>query len=793
MRRSTFATVTVLAVAFPFGSELRAQEAPPAANLGDPSGAAGTAIPEAPEGAIQVRVIADRLMVRCDLASKAKRIGVHLLVEFDNPEEFELHGKAGSALELESGELVSARFPGFVLKDLPPRNAGNDRAKLYGDITKYFSTELGEVPCAGTIGYGALKKYRIVLDVGKGEMQLTPASARAPQEPADPETVSAPLNTEGGLNWFAVQVAEKTSGMFCLATSTYDTLLAKDLAQDSGHPAGDVGKVTVAGRDFSPFVAFRPAALSLSHSAGALGTTGLNLLKHFRVELDPVAKLVRFTRTAPAQFPEQDLEFFRAMVTEKAEPVEKYLEAHPKERTSAEAAMLLLARRVDSALDAPDAVKRAVRWVNDTTSEDLRTSRALDLMDYFQGLNLTDFQQYAGELGLEKGRVDRDALAVHKIHGRLGEILLEKGSLDEAWRHLLSAAFGLKEDGPVNYDLGLLYEKKGKLDRAFSRYVQAVITEDAAARAMKGLTRIQQAQGQGATMPIERIEHLIEGKVPAYRTASRFKATPSNSTNRVVLAELYTNPLVPPHIAAELAFDAAISYFPRENVAVIEHHVPLGGAAPLVSRVALESCDRVQGGPTLAVLDGRVKLGLAGREPHKEPRFEALKNAIFQALLIPSEYTLKLTAEVKTGADPKDAAVAGAVEIEGPARDKCALEIVLVEKGLLFPGKSFPDKQLIAVHHMVSRGSLLEGGRAVAFAPQDGRQKVSFSRTFASIAEELEGVLAQLEKDNGALFSLRPTRVDPRAIAVVAILRNTETGEVLQAAEVEPQPPAEEK
>ena len=84
----------------------------------------------------------------------------------------------------------------------------------------------------------------------------------------------------------------------------------------------------------------------------------------------------------------------------------------------------------------------------------------------------------------------------------------------------------------------------------------------------------------------------------------------------------------------------------------------------------------------------------------------------------------------------------------------------------------------------------LDGAKGAAYKPQGDSQTIPFTRTFASIAEEIAGVLAKFEEENGAQFSLRHTEVDPAQTSIVAYLRNDATGEVLQAAQVDPKQPA---
>ena len=104
----------------------------------------------------------------------------------------------------------------------------------------------------------------------------------------------------------------------------------------------------------------------------------------------------------------------------------------------------------------------------------------------------------AGELGIEGGRTDRYPNSVHQLHATLGEILLDQDEDKRAWRHLLSAAFGVPDDGPVNLNLGRFYEKQERYNRALSRYVQAVIKVETGEQALEGLERVQRKMGDTA-------------------------------------------------------------------------------------------------------------------------------------------------------------------------------------------------------------------------------------------------------------------------------------------------------
>ena len=68
---------------------------------------------------------------------------------------------------------------------------------------------------------------------------------------------------------------------------------------------------------------------------------------------------------------------------------------------------------------------------------------------------------------------------VYRLHRVLGELYLEQGELDSAWKHLLSAAFVPIARDPehafrVALNLARVYEKQGRAARAYSRYKAAL-------------------------------------------------------------------------------------------------------------------------------------------------------------------------------------------------------------------------------------------------------------------------------------------------------------------------------
>ncbi len=724
-------------------------------------------------GHLALQVVGGRLLLRCDLATESRRIPVNLAVELENPAALQLHRGAFEGLRARPGDPVDVIFPGFKIQGMGTDRANDDELSAF---THRWSPEMGEVALVGVLGWGVLRRYQVTLDLAEGFLHLNPPRTKGEpgEPPRDGEQVS--LDIAGGRLWFPVATPSGGLGMMQLATGAFDTILDEDLCREWGRPAGDVESLELGAIDFGRYVAFRPDSFSAFHRDGAIGRTGVNLLRHFRVEVDAVNRTLRWTETRPPRFPAEERAFFRAMVSGEADPLEAWLEKNPASRLVEEAADLLLTRRLAAPATEPERLRRAVRRAVESRPEDLRATAALELMDRLRRGGRDEAMVWAGEEGIRFGRKDRDSNAVHKIHAILGERLLESGERREAWRHLLSAAFGMKDDGRVNLNLAKFYEKDGKLARAFARYVYALIKPETGPEAIEGLERVQKKMSPGEALSIDVIEKLVAGKVPGFGIGNTFRPTKENSSNRCVLAVLFTGAHCPPCLAADLAFDGILSHFPSKWVTVLEYHLPIPRPEPLVSEVALQQFEFMGfNGTPVAVFDGLETVTGGGSEAKKEEVWLKYKEKLLARLKVPAKHVLEAKFTVEGGA------LRGEISVEGPAVPGSRLHALIVEKGVLFPGRN-----KVVVHHAVVRGSALSNPSGIPFRPDDeGRFATSFDKRLNEVTEDLESVLDDIEARTDTTFGMRPTHLDPDQLSLVVFLQ-APSGEILQALQVRP-------
>ena len=735
------------------------------------------------ESRIPIRMVGGKMVARVELSTRFRRIPAHLWIEYDRPISLELHNRAADPLgvDRDGGQPVTVHLLGDNLT-IDGREHGDEEAME--NYTKLYSRELGEVSCVGSIGAKVLENYHVTFDLADGFITLGSPAERTGAAPPEVEgSIVTSISLTNDLVWFPVRLANGEVRAMAIGTTVDDSRVDRELAENLQAPAGDIGPVLLKTLDLHNYVALRPEPLVQVHPDGVLGIAGVNLLAHFRVEIDRVNRTVRFTETVPAEFPTADLAFFRARAEEEPEPLIAYLEEFGESRLAREAAPLLLALQIELGAEA-EACRIAIEWIHKTRIEDLRTTEALATMKMLLEERRPDLAIIAGKMGVESGRKDRYPEAVHKLHTQLGELLLERGEGSEAWEHLLSAAFGLPDDGEVKLLLGRLYEQQGRWRRAQSQYIQAVITPETGPQAIEGLERLQE-QMEGEPLSVDLVDRMIQGKVHNFSAATKFESTPETDNNRCVLVELYTNPHFGRKqgenwegfaIGGSMAMEGVLSHFPRERAVVLVHHIDLPEPCALMTDLGMHSF-QMYGleGPVSTVIDGGDFGPGAQRWRKAEEVYEANRALVSDHLTQPSEVELAIDA---TLAD--DGTVRGTVRVTAPDARLLRVQVVLAERGVLYPGKS-----VVVVNRMVARGSVLDSIDGVRLENVEGEQTISFTRTLAEITAANVAFLDAYEQNGGGAASRLSVKIDPRQVSLVAFIRNAATLKVLQAVQLD--------
>lgn len=743
------------------------------------------------EARVRAKIVDNRIVIRCQLTSHVATMPAYLFLAYDRLCGVELHNQATNALEIEdkfgNRKPFQISFPGLDI-DVEAREHG-DEDEL-NDFTKLHGPELEEIGVLGTLGANLLMQQHVTFDLANGFITIGEPKALSDETPRGPEQTYVKADATTKLVWLPVTLRGEVRRVVGIGSAQYDSVVDEILCEELEALGGDIGSVEVAGIDLSRIVPWRPEELPFAHEDGALGVLGINFLRDFRVDIDRVNGWVGLTRTRASEFPIEEREFFQARATEEIDEVHAWLKENQKSRLAGLAAESLLLLHMDNGSPL-DKLTEAVTWVNQTRPKTLRATRAIDTMEMLTQARLPEGAVVAGKLGIEAGNLDRYPESVHRLHVRLGEILLGLERNREAWEHLMSAAFGLNEavgaadQAKVNLLLGQYYERMKRYKRAASRYVQAVITPEAGEAAIAGLTRVQSKLG-GDSFSVDLVDRLISGKVRAMTAPTKFEVDEATDTNRTVLVEHVTNP----HLGVKkgerwrafteggsMIFQAVMTHFPPERVVMLGYHSGYPRPVGITNELSIHAASRSRGQPVFFV-DGRPAAKGAAEYDAAERGYAMLKRIVRSGLAAPSAYGIELDARLDGGT------VRGNVKISGPANDDLNVEIILAERGVLYPGLG-----ATVVHRMVARASLVEAVDGVAFEPQaaDGAAPamvVPFSRALTEIETANRAFLDAYEEKVKSIATRLSVGMDPQQLVVIVCVRDTTNGAVLQAAQL---------
>ena len=166
-----------------------------------------------------------------------------------------------------------------------------------------------------------------------------------------------------------------------------------------------------------------------------------------------------------------------------------------------------------------------------------------------------------------------------------------------------------------------------------------------------------------------------------------------------------------------------------------------------------------------------------------EQIFQEGRDVILASLREKTDFELELSCSVEGDE------IAGTLKVTNrsawdPARESATIQIVLAERGVLYPGKS-----KIVIQRMVARAALTDSLRGIPFEPKDGRMTIPFSRSLAAVAQANVDYLKELEAQGAGMVQTFAAKMDPRQLTVVAYVRDGNSKKILQAIQVNPSQP----
>jgi len=361
----------------------------------------------------------------------------------------------------------------------------------------------------------------------------------------------------------------------------------------------------------------------------------------------------------------------------------------------------------------------------------------------------------------------------------LGRTLVKRSKDSEAESAFLGAYRYIPEE--VAEDLSDLALKKGNRPAALE-YLMVASSCQGLGRDHRNTLESLYREAHNATL--EGLETMLDERAKAYPSPLDLKpyVRSANRSKRVVLAELFTTTGCGPCISADVMFEAILTKYTKEDVAVLVYHGLEPGPDPMFNQ-ASESRERYYvakqsiGYPSY-VVDGKFDSGggfsraYAPRiynhyGPQIEKRLEATEQARIELNAVRNENVVRVHASV-SGYD-------------GAGTSK--LHIALVEKNVHFAGTNG-----VRFHPMVVRW-LAGPSFAGLDLSSSGASALDYEFDLSKIAAETGAFLDELERKglNGRPVQFKGNKpvMNSDNMAVVAWVQDVDNKQVLQSRYVE--------
>jgi thiol-disulfide isomerase/thioredoxin len=258
-----------------------------------------------------------------------------------------------------------------------------------------------------------------------------------------------------------------------------------------------------------------------------------------------------------------------------------------------------------------------------------------------------------------------------------------------------------------------------------------------------------------------------QAQLPFHPTAF---APPADWSGKTVLAELFTGSECPPCVGADLGFDGLLESYPTKYLAILEYHLPIPRADPMMNPATKQMADfyEIRSTPTV-VIDGNKLPPGGGGKPASESLYGKYKEEI----------------------DPRIAATPP-LTISASARlDKKGILTVECESS-----KPIPDAQLRVV--LVQTEEKFKGGNGIIFHKMVVRdmetvaatEKATITFNLAESEKKTDAYLTEYEKTNtrGHKFTVRHHKIDREKLKVVVFVQEPSTKQVYNShvTDVEP-------
>ena len=493
-----------------------------------------------PGGALDIKVIGDRILARVELQTELWFKDTHVIVDYQMPYTMMVQSCVMGNIRYGEGETTMRILNEDFRLEVPRAQIVPELGAQCGELTGKYDKQLDQIDIVAIIGWPLLRQFGLTLDIQEGKMTLHPEGELIASEvQATSEKFIDGVQVVGKSVFIPVNYNGGQPGFMKLNTNGYHTVLNRELLDD--RVAGVVDEAYLGFDDqmkISDMAAFYPQDLytqwwdefarakeiekqwresaeaeGVSLPAGVMEVnppdqptsdvllvSGLSVLSGYRIVLDPMQGFVGMTRTVNSNYSEADHQFYMAAAQEDVDALYTYFEENPEDRNVEEA----VGDYFGLGLESGESDERLLTAIDYGLAVNEERHKFMYVNEFTFGLfqnaesrsTYTDLIIGLGEKALPFVARSSEPKYRQHVQGILGDRHLARGENDQAWKYFLAAAFNgdPQRDAQTRYDLGRAYDAMGRPNRAYANYDRALdlgLPQDLAESAQSALERLR--------------------------------------------------------------------------------------------------------------------------------------------------------------------------------------------------------------------------------------------------------------------------------------------------------------
>lgn len=497
-----------------------------------------------PGGALDIKVIGDKILARVELQTEVWVKDTHVIVDYDMPYALMIQSCVFGNVRFGEGETNMRILHDNFRVEVPRAEIVPEQGAVCGELTGKYDKYLDQIDIVAIVGWPLLREFGMTLDIQEATLALSPqGELDAANVRAESESFIEGIEIVGGSVFVPVNYNGGQSAFMKMSTKGYHTVLNREILDD--RESGVVAEAFFGFDDrtkISDMAALYPqdlytkwweeyaatkeeekqirAALEEQGrtfpeeyavstpdqpSSDVLLVSGMSILSGYRIVLDPSQGFMGVSRTTNSNYSDADHQFYMAAAAEDQEALYSYIEENETDRNVEEAVSEFfnlgvenqtsqdrLISAIDYGLNVNEERRKfmyVANFVFDLNSNDATKE------------NHTDLIITLGEKALEfTARSDQPRFK-QQVRSIVGDRYMALENPQQAYKHFLSAAFqGDPElDSLSHYDRGRALEALGRDARAYANYDKAL-----------NLGGLPQEQTESASDALERLRPRID-------------------------------------------------------------------------------------------------------------------------------------------------------------------------------------------------------------------------------------------------------------------------------------------